>query len=176
GQLKASVAAGRGRDLERGGGSPCKRLPARNRPERRTGLAAPPACPRTSQRLPGCVSEYRRGPLQGLEVVAGPAVLAAQLYQFPPVRAAQCAPAANVGIRYGLDGPAADRLLSRGGVLRRATRSVVAPASPDDLGLQLPDGPVPALAAVRHVGGPPTRRPGGIVAGKLRADGCPGLG
>src|SRR5215472_4556973 len=118
----------------------------------------------TSRRLPGRVGEYCRRPLQGVEVVAEPAVFAAQLNQFPPVRAVQSA--ADLGSRNGLADPDADRLLSCAGVLRRrASRSVVAPAQPDDLGLQLQDGPVPASAAVPHAGGPPTWRPSGIVAG-----------
>src|SRR5262249_34418056 len=122
-------------------------------------------------------SEYGRCPLQDLDVLAEPAVFASQLRQFPQVRAAQSATIADLGIRSGLVGPRVDRRLSQVSVLRRgAARSAVALPQLDDLGPQLADGPVPTPVAVPRAGAPPTRRPGGDVAGRLREDVCRGYG
>src|SRR5215467_14120920 len=54
------------------------------------------------RRLPGRGGEDGRGPLQDLDIFAEPAVFAAQLRQFPPLRGGQ--PAVNTGrsVRLGL--------------------------------------------------------------------------
>src|SRR5215472_4787778 len=130
-----------------------------------------------TRRLLGRGCEDGRSPFQSLDIVAEPAVFAAQLRQLLPVCAGQRAVTAGLGIRPGPVGPPPDRYPSRFCSLRRrATPSVAVPVQRDDLGLQTPGGPMAALTVAPHAGAPATWRSGGDVAGRLRGDACPGHG
>src|SRR5215470_2475663 len=91
------------------------------------------------RRLPGRGGEDGRGPLQNLDILAEPAVFAAQLRQLSLIRAGQRTLAASPCIRFSLAGLRPHRCRRQVNILRHlADLSVFAPAQLEGLGLELP--------------------------------------
>src|SRR5215470_3789344 len=101
------------------------------------------------RRLPGRGGEDGRGPLQDLDIFAEPAVFAAQLRQFPPLRGGDPTAIPGRSVRLGLFDLRLVRRLSRVNVARHlAGRAVFPPTQLNDLDCELPGE---RTAAPRHV-------------------------